>query len=86
MAIEDWWASDYNSVINQEPATLFVEALENAVVIQIACEDTVLFKEIPALESFERSMAQRSLAFHQKRLLDSLTKSAEERYDEYMER
>jgi len=27
-AIEDWWISDYSSLIYQEPATLFVEALE----------------------------------------------------------
>ena len=86
LAIEDWWASDYNSVVNQEPATLFVEALENSVVIQIANDDDVLFKEIPPLERFERIIAQRSLAFHQKRLLNSLTKTAEERYNEYMDR
>ena len=30
-AVDDWWISDYNSFIYQEPATLFVEALENSV-------------------------------------------------------
>ena len=29
-AIEDWWISDYSSLINQEPATLFVEAIEDS--------------------------------------------------------
>src|SRR3954466_557186 len=38
-AIEDWWISDYSSLIYQEPATLFVEALEDSVLIQIEYED-----------------------------------------------
>ncbi len=29
LAIEDRWISDYSSFLNQEPATLFVEALED---------------------------------------------------------
>jgi CRP-like cAMP-binding protein len=84
-AIEDWWISDYSSLIYQEPATLFVEALEDAVLIQIDYEDEQIFlKEIPKLEKFERIITQRSLAFQQKRLLSNYTKTAEERYDEFM--
>jgi len=84
LAIEDWWVSDYSSLISQEPATLFVEALENSVVIQIAYDDDQIFKEIPKLERFERITTQRSLAFHQNRLLSNFTKTAEERYDEFI--
>jgi CRP-like cAMP-binding protein len=84
-AIEDWWISDYSSLIYQEPATLFVEALEDSVLIQIEYEDEQKFlKEIPKLEKFERIITQRSLAFQQKRLLSNFTKTAEERYDEFM--
>ncbi|PWB21827.1 Crp/Fnr family transcriptional regulator [Flavobacterium sp. HTF] len=84
-AIEDWWISDYSSLIYQEPATLFVEALEDSVLIQIAYEDEQKFlAEIPKLEKFERIITQRSLAFQQKRLLSNFTKTAEERYDEFM--
>jgi len=84
-AIEDWWISDYSSLIYQEPATLFVEALEDSVLIQIEYQDEQTFlKEIPKLEKFERIITQRSLAFQQKRLLSNFTKTAEERYDEFM--
>jgi CRP-like cAMP-binding protein len=84
-AIEDWWISDYSSLIYQEPATLFVEALEDSILIQIAYEDEQRFlQEIPKLEKFERIITQRSLAFQQKRLLSNFTKTAEERYDEFM--
>ena len=79
-AIEDWWISDYSSLIYQEPATLFVEALEDSVLIQIEYEDEQKFlEEIPKLEKFERIITQRSLAFQQKRLLSNFTKTAEER-------
>ena len=84
-AIEDWWISDYSSLIYQEPATLFVEALEDSILIQIDYEDEqTLLREIPKMEKFERIITQRSLAFHQKRLLSNFTKTAEERYNEFM--
>jgi CRP-like cAMP-binding protein len=84
-AIEDWWISDYSSMIYQEPATLFVEALEDSILIQIAHEDMLtLLNEIPKLEKFERIITQRALAFQQKRLLSNFTKTAEERYNEFM--
>src|ERR1700760_3456034 len=34
-AVEDWWLSDYNSYVHQTPATQFVEALENSIILQI---------------------------------------------------
>jgi len=84
-AIEDWWISDYSSLIYQEPATLFVEALENSTLIQIAYEDEQTFlNDIPKLEKFERIITQRSLAFQQKRLLANFTQTAEQRYEEFM--
>ncbi|HTN36418.1 MAG TPA: Crp/Fnr family transcriptional regulator [Arachidicoccus sp.] len=84
-AIEDWWVSDYSSLIYQEPATLFVEALEDSVLIQIEYDDEQTFlKEIPKLEKFERIITQRSLAFHQKRLLSNFTMTAEERYEAFL--
>ena len=84
-AVEDWWISDYSSLIYQEPATLFVEALEDSVLIQITYQDEQKFLEqIPKLEKFERIITQRALAFQQKRLLSNFTKTAEERYDEFM--
>lgn len=84
-AIEDWWISDYSSLIYQEPATLFVEALEDSVLVQIEYGDEQTFlREIPKLEKFERIITQRALAFQQKRLLSNFTMTAEERYDDFM--
>ena len=86
-AIEDWWISDLNSYIYQEPATLFVEALEDSVLIQLDYNsEQLLLEKIPKFERFFRIIAQRSFAFLQKRMLSNLSKTAEERYDEFIQK
>lgn len=34
-AIEDWWISDYSNYIFQQPASMFVMALEDSIILQI---------------------------------------------------
>jgi CRP-like cAMP-binding protein len=86
-AIDDWWISDYNSYINQEPATFFVEALEDTLLIQLDYNaEQLLMETIPKFERFFRIITQRSLGFLQKRLLSNLSKPAEERYEEFLEK
>ncbi|WP_109829458.1 Crp/Fnr family transcriptional regulator [Reichenbachiella versicolor] len=83
-AIEDWFISDFNSYINQEPASLFVEALEDSVIQQIAFDDVErLCDSNPKFERFFRKVAQKSFAYSQNRILSKLDKSAEERYLEF---
>jgi CRP-like cAMP-binding protein len=86
-AIEDWWIGDLSSYINQEPATLFVEALEDSILIQIDHNsEQLLLEKIPKFERFFRIIAQRSFTFLQKRMLSNLSKTAEERYDEFVQK
>jgi len=86
-AIEDWWISDVNSFIYQQPATMFVGALENSIVLQIDFEKE---KELKAMnhkyETFFRIMAERGSAFHLRRIISNLTHTAEERYDYFLEK
>lgn len=86
-AIEDWWISDHSSYINQEPATFFVEALEDSLLIQIDYNaEQLLMETVPKFERFFRIITQRSLGFLQKRILSNLSKTAEERYEEFLEK
>ena len=83
-AIEDWFISDFNSYINQTPASLFVEALEDAIVQQIAYDDVENLCDMnPKFERFFRLVAQKSFAFSQRRVLSNLGKTAEERFLEF---
>ncbi|RZS93370.1 Crp/Fnr family transcriptional regulator [Aquimarina brevivitae] len=83
-AVEDWFISDFNSYINQTPASLFVEALEDSLVQQIGYQDVEnLCDSNPKFERFFRLVAQKSFAFSQRRVLSNLGKSAEERFIEF---
>lgn len=83
LAMDDWWISDATSYIYQEPATLFVEALEASTLIQISyTNEQALMEQVPKFERFFRIHAQRGGAGVQKRMLWSLSKTAEERYEE----
>ncbi|HYM19959.1 MAG TPA: Crp/Fnr family transcriptional regulator [Candidatus Kapabacteria bacterium] len=87
LAIEDWWIADYNSFIFQRPATLFVEALEDSTLIQIDYNaEQLLMEAFPKFERFYRIITQRSFAFLQQRLLSNLSKSAEDRYEEFLKK
>ena len=87
LAIEDWWITDPNSYIFQKPATMFVEALEDSQVLVLNHESDVLLREYNhKYETFFRTTAERGLAYMQRRLIASLTQTAEERYTEFAEK
>ncbi|XZF16330.1 Crp/Fnr family transcriptional regulator [Chitinophagaceae bacterium MMS25-I14] len=86
LAIDDWWISDYNSYMFQQPASMFVMAVEDCLLLQISFENEQKLKAANyKFETFFRIIAERAAAFMQKRLISNLTKSAEERYDIFME-
>ena len=86
-AINDWWITDYNSYIFQQPATMFVVALEDSVIMQLDFKTEQELKKMnPKFETFFRMIAERSVAFYQRRLITNLTKTAEERYHEFDEK
>lgn len=87
LAIEDWWISDYNSYMFQQPAKMFVVALEDSILLQISFEDEQKLKAVNhKYETFFRIIAERSAAFMQRRIISNLTLSAEERYNSFLEK
>ncbi len=86
-AIEDWWITDYNSYIFQEPATMFVLALEDSQILKITYEDEQRLKrESKNLETFFRIMAENAAAHMQKRIITNLTQTAEKRHQIFIEK
>jgi CRP-like cAMP-binding protein len=86
LAVNDWWITDYNSFIYQQPATLFVEALTSATVLQLSYDDEQKLKAAnPKYETFFRIIAERGLAAQQRRIITSLTQSAEQRYEHFVD-
>lgn len=84
-AIEDWWITDYNSYVYQQPATMFVVALEESIILRLDFEkEQELKKANHKFETIFRIMAERGLAFQQRRMISNLTLSAEQRYDDFL--
>ena len=85
-AIDDWWITDYNSYIYQKPATMFVVALQDSTILQIDFEkEQTLKKANHKFETFFRIVAERGLAFYQRRIISNLTQTAEERYTHFVQ-
>lgn len=84
-AIDDWWITDYNSYIFQQPATMFVVALEDSTILQIDFDkEEELKKSNHKFETFFRIIAERGLASQQRRIISNLTQTAEERYENFV--
>ncbi|PUZ30205.1 cAMP-binding domain of CRP or a regulatory subunit of cAMP-dependent protein kinases [Chitinophaga costaii] len=87
LAIEDWWISDYNSYIYQQPATMFVIALEASTLLEISFENEKKLKSLNhKYETYFRIIAESSTAYMQRRITTGLTKSAEDRFEHFQER
>jgi CRP-like cAMP-binding protein len=85
--IEDWWIGDLHSLLTQGPATYYVEALEDAEVIQYTKENLdELLVRVPKFERFYRIMLQRALIGLHQRISQNLALSAEQRYLNFLKK
>lgn len=84
LAVEDWWIGDPGSFLFQEPATLFIEALENSTLIQWSYEsEQLLLEKIPQFPMVMMQRWQRTAVMVQRRVISNLSLSAEKRYEEF---
>jgi CRP-like cAMP-binding protein len=85
-AIKGWWISDYIAIYSNEHATLTVECLSDATIIEFDAKklDGILTK-YPEFEPFQRGNLERHVVSLQKRILNQLQLSAAERYDSFLE-
>jgi len=79
-----WWISDMRSMLEQAPASLNIDAVDDSEIILISIPDLErLYKEIASFDRFFRVLSERSIATHQHRLIDSLSLTAKERYTSF---
>ncbi|ROS11237.1 CRP-like cAMP-binding protein [Chryseobacterium nakagawai] len=84
-AIENWWISDIDSFINRIPSKLTIQALEDSEILLISKKDKEkLYHEMPEVERLMRLKFQSSIIALQRRIIDNLSKSSEERYIEFL--
>lgn len=86
-AMEDWWMADMFSFVYKTPSEFNIQAIEDLTVLQICKEDKeILFKEVPKLERIFRLLIQNANISLQSRILSIISKTAEERYLELIEK
>ena len=80
-AIEDWWVSDLNSFLSGEPAEYNIDALQDSEILLIekSARDKLL-DECPKMERFFRILIESNHVANHRRITDSLSTSAEEKY------
>lgn len=85
--VDDWWIADFNSYFFQQPATLFVEALEDSILIQIEYNtEQQLLEKFPKFEKFYRIISQNGYAYLQRRILSNISMNAEQRYEDFLQK
>lgn len=86
-AVENWWVGDVGSFFADQPSKLFVEAIENSVILQINKQDQLkMFVEYPKFNRIFRVLSENAMVGLQRRVLQNISSTAEERYMDFVER
>ncbi len=86
-APENWWITDIDSFTNQKPSQLFIDALEDSEVFLISKKDKELaYANLPIIEKLFRVMTQKTHVALQRRMIDNLSKTADQRYADFIEK
>ncbi|MCX2474451.1 Crp/Fnr family transcriptional regulator [Pedobacter sp. MC2016-05] len=83
---EGWWLSDFSSFLTGIKSVSFIDALEDAELLLISKENyEALTLQVPKMDRFFRILYQNSIVTKERRLRNSITYSASERYSEFIE-
>lgn len=85
-APENWWISDQNSLNRQEPAQFSIDAVEDSEVLLF---DATFFRKLsqltPTFTEFFHRLLQNNVRTLQRRLVLTLSASAEQRYVDFLQ-
>jgi len=85
-AWEGWWTSDMNSFFTGEKSIINIDAIEDAELLMITPEAfEVMTLKVPKMDRYFRILFQNSLFTKERRLISSITHTAEEKYTKLIE-
>ena len=85
ISIENYWTGDRESLLSAEPAKSNIDAIEDSVVLLITQENFEMLKnKIPQFRDLAHTLLDRSFIASQNRIHSAISKSAEERYTEFI--
>ncbi len=86
-AIDDWWASDLHSFLTGEAATFNIDALEDSRLLLLDREGREgLMRAVPKMERFFRLLQEANYVATHRRISETLSKTAEERYLNFLKK
>ncbi|HWV73687.1 MAG TPA: Crp/Fnr family transcriptional regulator, partial [Pseudosphingobacterium sp.] len=86
-AIADWWVTDMFCFVNEQPAMLNIEAIEDSIILQLLKTDLdKLYIKVPKFERFFRIIMQNAYIREQLRVIQNLSLSANERYNLFLDK
>jgi CRP-like cAMP-binding protein len=85
-AVENAWVGDVSfNIYEEEPSRVYIETLEDCEFFMFNPETKeALFAQVPKFERAFRILMQRNLAVTQNRLFDTISKTATEKYLEFL--
>ncbi len=85
-APENWWLADQNSLVKGQPAMFYIDAVEDSEVIFMEGHiQKVLEEVIPGSQQMFVQLTQNNIFAMQKRLVNHLSATADERYLDFIE-
>ncbi|AOM78743.1 Crp/Fnr family transcriptional regulator [Pedobacter steynii] len=84
-AMEDWWISDYNSLVYGTAATINIDCIEDSELLVISSENReLLCNEMKGMANFFRKKSHAGYVALQQRILFLLHKNPQERYNRFL--
>lgn len=83
--IDNWWITDYESLINKTPTKLFIQATENTEILELpqATFDELCLK-LPQIERLFRLIMEKTCIASQKRIEYMFSQSGEEMFRHFI--
>ncbi|MBL7840501.1 MAG: Crp/Fnr family transcriptional regulator [Cyclobacteriaceae bacterium] len=86
-AMAGWWTGDLHSFTKEEPSIYSTRALSDSEVFYLPKTDMeALLQKFPKLERYFRILFQNSIVSHQHRLIQNLSVTADQRYENFSKR
>ena len=84
-AVADWWITDMFCFLNEKPAMVFIEAIEDSCIFQLSkVHLEKLYHNVPKFERFFRILMQNAYTREQLRVIENLSLSAEHWYKNFL--
>lgn len=85
-AAENYWVIDLGSFYSEQPSELNIDALEDTMVLQVSHDDLIaLYTQAPKFHRIFRVLIENSFVSLQKRLLQTISSTADERYQYFLD-